>query len=236
MANNKANKTTTTTSVKVDEKEVKEVKDVKIDNEISENEIDLETATIKDEVPVETKVENTQKEDTETKIISRKNLKIGDDVILSVKSNVAGELIYINHKTGDEIHWAEYGDVQTLKAGDIRAMKAKQPRFLTENWIAVEGIEDADENYEDVDIFEILEALGILQYYKDNFYPKNINEVFNWREEEMRNKIPSMPKTIKDTLIINANELISSGILDSMRKIKTLEEILGCELMSLNDN
>lgn len=227
MANNKKNTNVPkTNSTKIESKDVKkeEITEVKVIEQEPKNETEI--------------INNNEEKEmkTETKIINKQNVKIGDDVILSVKSNVAGELIYINHKTGDETHWTEYGDVQTLKAGDIRAMKAKQPKFLTENWIAVEGIEDADDDYDNIDVFEILEALGILQYYKDNFYPQNINEVFNWKEEEMRNKIPSMPKTIKDTLIISANELISNGILDSMRKIKTLEEILGCELMSLSDN
>lgn len=233
MANSKKNTNVSkNNSAKIESKDVKkeEVTEVKIIEQETKNETEV-LDDIKDLNDIEKKDMK-----TETKIINKQNIKIGDDVILSVKSNVAGELIYINHKTGDETHWTEYGDVQTLKAGDIRAMKAKQPKFLTDNWIAVEGIEDADDNYDDVDVFAILEALGILQYYRDNFYPQNINEVFNWKEEEMRNKIPSMPKTIKDTLIISANELISNGILDSMRKIKTLEEILGCELMSLSDN
>jgi hypothetical protein len=111
-------------------------------------------------------------------------------------------------------------------------MKSNQPRFLEENWILIEGIADLDDDYEDVEIDEIYDALQISHYYKDRLCPKNLSEIFNWSVAEIKDKVPRMTKTVKESLVIRANELIKAEILDSISKVKALEEVLGCELTS----
>lgn len=165
----------------------------------------------------------------------KKKIKFSDDTLISVKSNVFGTLIYINHKTGDEVRWDNFGETQTLSVGDLRAMKAKQLAFYKENWIVFEGIEDSSEEYEDIDVQDIYDVLQVSQYYKDYLCPNDLNEVFNWTTTEMRNKIPRMTKSVREAIAIRANELITEGILDSMSKVKTLEEILNCQLASDDD-
>lgn len=165
----------------------------------------------------------------------KKKIKFSDDTLISVKSNVFGTLIYINHKTGDEVRWDNFGETQTLSVGDLRAMKAKQLAFYKENWIVFEGIEDSSEEYEDIDVQDIYDVLQVSQYYKNYLCPNDLNEVFNWTTTEMRNKIPRMTKSVREAIAIRANELITEGILDSMSKVKTLEEILNCQLASDDD-
>jgi hypothetical protein len=171
---------------------------------------------------------------TETKT-KKKKLKFDDNVLISVRSNVFGELIYINHKSGDEVKWNNFGDAQTLSVGDLRAMKAKQLSFFKENWVTIDGIDHSDDDYEDVKPEEIYDALQITQYYADYLCPKDINKIFNWSVEDLKNKIPRMTNSVRETIAVRANELISQGILDSMTKIKALEDILKCELISYNE-
>lgn len=169
------------------------------------------------------------------KNITKKKLKLDDDVVISVKSNIFGKLIYINHKTGDETIWENMGDTQPLSVSDLRAMKAKQIMFFKENWITIDAIEDADSDYDDVEVSEIYDALQISQYYKDFICPDNLNVVFNWSVDEIKNKLPRMTRSVKESIAIRANELIKEGILDSISKLKAIEEVLGCELASSND-
>lgn len=181
-------------------------------------------------------VTTTQTEEKTTiKNITKNKLKLDDDVVISVKSNVFGELIYINHKTGDETKWEKMGQTQPLTVGDLRAMKAKQLTFFKENWITIDGIEDADANFENVEVDEIYDALQISQYYKDYICPDNLNVVFNWGVDEIKNKLPRMTKSVKESIAVRANELIKDGILDSISKLKALEEVLGCSLASPED-
>lgn len=172
---------------------------------------------------------------TETKK-SKKKLRLDDTVSILVSSNVFGLLTYVNHKTGDKYQWSKIGEVQSLYVSDIRAMKSNQQRFLEENWILIEGIADLDEEFEGVDIDDVYEALQISHYYKNRLCPKDIGEIFNWSASEIRAKVPKMTQTVKESLIVRANELIKAEILDSIAKVKALEEVLGCELASPDED
>ena len=182
-------------------------------------------------------VENTVNTDSKTGTVvkEKKKLKLDDNVSILVASNIFGELIYVNHKTGDKYTWENMGDVQSLYVSDIRAMKSNQRKFLEENWIVITGIADTSDEYENVDLTEIYEALQISNYYKEFLCPSNLNDVFNWSNDEIRNKVSKMPTSTKETIAIRANELIKAGIIDSISKVKVLEEVIGCELASEND-
>lgn len=196
------------------------------------------TTTTKQNI-VETKTNDNKVDEINTtqkvKNISKTKLKLDDNVVISVKSNVFGTLIYINHKTGDETVWENMGDTQPLSVADLRAMKAKQLTFFKENWITIDGIEDADSDFDDVEVNEIYDALQISQYYKDYICPDNLNVVFNWTVEEIKNKLPRMTKSVKESIAIRANELIKEGILDSISKLNALKEVLGCDLASVDE-
>jgi hypothetical protein len=176
------------------------------------------------------------KNETETinanniKQVEKKKLKLDDSVSILVSSNVFGLLTYVNHKTGDKYQWSKMGEVQSLYVSDIRAMKSNQQRFLEENWILIEGIADKDEAYENVDLDDVYETLQISHYYNNRLCPKNIGDIFNWSATDIREKVPKMNSGVKESLVVRANELIKSGVLDSISKLKALEEVLGCEL------
>ena len=44
-----------------------------------------------------------------------------------------------------------------------------------------------------------------------------------------------MSESVKRSAIIRANDKIKDGSLDSIKKVKLLEEVLGCELTSPED-
>lgn len=183
----------------------------------------------------DTLANNTVQETTKIKSVSKKKLKLEDDVLISVKSNVYGQLIYINHKTGDETRWEEYGEPQSLSVADLRAMKAKQLDFFKENWITILGIDSADDEYDDVTVEEIYDALMISQYYKSDI-PDDIGEIFNWSPDKIREILPKLTSSMKTSVIIRANELIENGTLDSISRVKAIEESLNCVLASPKDN
>lgn len=179
---------------------------------------------------------NTETSKSEVKSTPKKKLRLDDGVSILVSSNVFGLLTYVNHKTGDKYQWSKIGEVQSLYVSDIRAMKSNQQRFLEENWILIEGIADLDEDFEDVKIDDIYDALQISHYYKNRLCPKDIGEIFNWSASDIKLKVPKMTQTVKESLIVRANELIKSGVLDSISKLKALEAVLNCELASPDDD
>ena len=155
-------------------------------------------------------------------------LKLDDSVLIQVKSNVFGELIYINARTGDRTTWSGCGDVQILSVGDLRAMKGSQRVFFENQWVYLVGIEDA--GFEEVSVEDLYKALLLSQYYRSLVNPDNYTEIFSYDLAKRREVIMSMSSASKMNLIVAANTCIADGTLDSLKKIKLLEECLGCEL------
>lgn len=158
----------------------------------------------------------------------RTPVKLDDSVLISVKSNVYGGLVYINRRTGDKTVWSQCGDVQTLTMGDLRAMKGTQRAFFENQWIYIVGVEDA--GYEDVVPEDIYRSLMVTQYYKNVLDPDNYAEIFTWNESRIREAIAGMSDAGRTNLIVAANTCIADGTLDSLRTIQLLEKCLGCEL------
>lgn len=154
--------------------------------------------------------------------------KLDDSVLITVKSNVFGELLYINSRTGDKFTWSGCGDVQDLSVGDIRAMKGTQRAFFENQWIILTGIDEP--GYEDISAEEIYKILMLSQYYKNIVDPDNYTAIFSWDLPKMKEAVNSMSAASKMNLVVAANTCIVNGTLDSLKKIKALEECLGCEL------
>lgn len=157
-----------------------------------------------------------------------RTVKLDDTTLIRVRSNTFGELIYINRRTGDKTVWSGHGDVQTLTMGDLRAMKGTQRAFFENQWIFLDGVDEA--GYEDVTPVELYKALMVTQYYQNIIDPKNFNEIFSWDAKRIKEAVAMMSDGAKMNLVVAANTAINDGALDSLKKIRTLEECLNCEL------
>lgn len=164
-------------------------------------------------------------------IMKPRQIKFDDSVLVNVQSNVFGELIYENTRTGDKVIWKEFGDIQPMTIGDLRSMRSTQRSFFENNWVYIHDVVDMD--YEDAKPEDVYKYLMISQYYKDVIDPDHFNDIFRMDEDEIRRRVGLMSDGAKMNLVVAANEAIARGRLDSLRKIKTLEEMLGCELASM---
>ena len=158
----------------------------------------------------------------------KKSVKLDDTVLINVKSNTYGTLFFQNPRTGDSTEWSHFGDVEQLTMGDLRAMKGTQRAFYENQWIYIVDVED--EGYEDVTADDICKALMVSQYYKNVLDPDNFDQIFAWPESKIRERVSMMGSGAKMNLMVAANTAINNGRLDSLKRIKVLEEILGCEL------
>lgn len=158
----------------------------------------------------------------------KKSVKLDDSVLISVKSNTFGGLIYVNPRTGDKTEWNGCGDVQTLTMGDLRAMKGTQRAFFENQWIYIVGVDES--GYDDVTAEDIYKSLMVTQYYKNILDPDNYVEMFSWEPHRIKEAVSMMSDGAKMNLVVAANTSIEDGVLDSLRKIQVLEECLGCEL------
>ena len=118
---------------------------------------------------------------------------------------------------------------------DKKDVKDDTHWIFKENWITILGIDSADDEYDDVTVEEIYDALMISQYYKSDI-PDDIGEIFNWTPDKIRETLPKLTSSMKTSVIIRANELIENGTLDSISRVKAIEESLNCVLASPKDN
>ena len=169
-------------------------------------------------------------ENVESTVVTapKKSVKLDDSVLVSVKSNTFGGLIYVNPRTGDKTEWNGCGDVQTLTMGDLRAMKGTQRAFFENQWIYIVGVDES--GYDNVTAEDIYKNLMVTQYYKNILDPDNYVEMFSWEPHRIKEAVSMMSDGAKMNLVVAANTSIEDGVLDSLRKIQVLEECLGCEL------
>jgi len=181
------------------------------------------------------KLANVISEDNEVTKLNLKettqNIRIEDHILIRVKSNVFGTLIYRNQKNGEETRWSMCGEIQTMTMGDLRAMKANQISFFSNQWIIILGVDDSSEcTAKPADIYK---ALAITKYYENLVEPSNFIEVCNWSVDEIASKVSLLTDGAKINLVAALNEYINTGLLDSVKKVKAFEKALGCDLAEL---
>lgn len=153
---------------------------------------------------------------------------VQDNLLVRVKSNVFGKLIYVNKRNGEKTVWDGVGDVQIMTIGDLRMMRAEQNAFYRNQWILILG--PMDGSGEEITCADIYDALGIKQYYVNYIDPSDLSGIISWDDAEIEERISMLSRAQRDNLIVALNTYIENGRLDSIRKIRTFEKALGVEL------
>ena len=85
----------------------------------------------------------------------------------------------------------------------------------------------------DEDFIAEYPALG--KFYKEHFATKNIKEILDMPDYQMKEAISKLPKGAIESLKSIAVNMIVSGEIDSIRRIKALDEAFGTDLSLLNE-
>lgn len=168
------------------------------------------------------------KEHLDVTKVSDGRVLIDDSAMINVRSNVFGELFYVDPVTKEEVSWPQCGVTQVLTMSALRHMKTGAIKFFVNNLVLITGF--ADENADKYEVADIYKSLGIQQYYKNYLDPTDYDDICSWSESTIRSKIALMTQGAKQQLIVALNTYIEKGVLDSLRAIKTFEEVLDCEL------
>lgn len=134
-----------------------------------------------------------------------------------------GKLVYSSRRqVGYEVVWRGFMDVQYIELKELMSMRSSDVTFFSENWIA---IEDSFE-YKD----EVMKKLRITDMYKNISDTGEFSRLLVLPIEQMVSRIAGMSKTIKESVASYAKECIANGDLDSLKRIKALEDALGTKL------
>ena len=139
------------------------------------------------------------------------------------RSVVSGSLYFEGAKTGMLYSFTDYGDETEIEYRDLAAaVRSKDKAVYTPRFIVV------DEDFID-------EFSALRKFYDDQYTIKDLKSILKMPDGDMVNAINCLPKGALENLKTLAVKQISSGEIDSVRKIKALDEAFGTNLNLLGD-
>lgn len=139
------------------------------------------------------------------------------------RSVTYGQLFVDGTKTGMKYIFSDYDDETGIEYRDLVALvRARDKAVYKPRFIVMD--EDFIEEYP-----------TLKKFYDEHFATKNIKEILAMPDYEMKEAISKLPKGAVDTLKSMAVSQIVSGEIDSIRKIKALDEAFGTDLSLLSE-
>lgn len=167
-------------------------------------------------------VEDAQpKKVAKTKVVDKKAYSADDGIPCT--SICVGELLLIGEKTGNKYDWVERGDVVEVEYQDLVAWVRMNASCIKNPYFVVED-EDFLALYP-----QVKEVYGTMYSYRD--LRKVITDL---DATSMKLTIQSLPKGAQESIKAIASSMIRDGQLDSVSKIKTLDEIYSTDFMLLS--
>ena len=178
----------------------------------------VDIAVETDEV-VET-VENEIEEVVETVVEKREDKKFEATDGIPCRSITSGGLYMSGIKSHIMYEWADNGDVIEVEYQDIVAAIRSNVSYISKPYFIIED--------EDV----IVQFPQLNKIYASMYSFKDLKEILtDIPAKSMKSTILSLPEGAKESIKNIASQMISNGTLDSVQKIKILDEIFNTELM-----
>lgn len=171
-----------------------------------------------------------EKTNINLKDTSRDNPAIHDNVYIKVKSNVIGELIYVNVRDGEEFRWHRAGEVLSMPMGALRAMRTSQVNFFRNQWVIILGVDTSMNSECTAKPADIYKALGIVSHYQNIVEPADYEAIISWKPDEVEQRIALMTQSGKDNLAVAIKAYVDNGMLYDLRLIRAFSAALGLDL------
>lgn len=165
-----------------------------------------------EEIEVEAKVEKTKKS------VQKEVRKYAPDDMVPCRSITYGELLLTGAKTKFLYTWANYGDVTEMYFQDLQALKSTRSTYLFKPRFIIED-EELVEQWK-----------GDLGKMYDDIITTDVEAMFKLPANQLKAKLKKAPVGIQQAVKNLAGEKIMNGSLDSLAKIKAIDEVLGTQL------
>ncbi len=169
-----------------------------------------------------TKIENTVEETAVNAAEPKKQYKVKSNLdpntIITVKNGFHGQLVYKSKKTSETFIWEGFGDEQDMELQELKNARNSARAFFENNWFLIDDP-------------EVLDYLGVTQYYKNALTYETFDELFKKKPSEVKAILAKLSKGQRNSVAYRARQLIADGLIDSLKVIDTLEECLEIELI-----
>ena len=171
-------------------------------------------------------IENTEIEAVEETVIETKKAKApaktprkyAPDEMIPCRSITYGELLLTGTKSKMLYTWANYGDVTEMEFQDLQALKSTRSSYLFKPRFIIEDPELIEQWSND---------LG--KMYKE-IVDIDVEDMFRLPLNQFKAKLKKAPTGVQQAVKNVAGEKILNGTLDSLAKIRAIDEILGTDL------
>lgn len=144
--------------------------------------------------------------------------KYAPDELITCRSITYGELLLTGTKSKLLYSWANYGDTTEVEYQDLQALKSTRSSYLFKPRIVIEDEELAEQWGKDFG-----------DMYK-NIVDIDVDDLFKLSASQFKSKLKKAPKGVQQAVKNIAGEKILNGSLDSLAKIKAIDEVLGTDL------
>lgn len=155
----------------------------------------------------------------ESKKVAAKTVrKYAPDDMVTCRSLTYGELLLTGPKSKLLYSWANYNDTTEVEYQDLQALKSTRSSYLYRPRFIIE-----DE--------ELVEQWGkdFTEMY-NNVVEVDVEDMFKLPLNQFKSKLKKAPRGVQQAVKNIAGEKILNGSLDSLAKIKAIDEILGTDL------
>lgn len=139
------------------------------------------------------------------------------------RSIVTGGLFLEGSKTKMPYKWNNYGDETEVEYRDLVALVREQSGYIYKPFFIIE-----DEDF-------IEEFPQLKKFYSENYSIKELSAILELPVDEMIKTISTLPKGAVDSLKKIAANQVSLGQIDSVRKIRALDDFFGTDLNLISE-
>lgn len=144
--------------------------------------------------------------------------KYAPDDMIVCRSLTFGELLLTGPKSRLLYSWANYGDTTEIPFQDLQALRSTRSSYLFKPRFVIEDeelIEQWSKDFKDM---------------YDSIVEVDVEDMFKLPIGQFKSKLKKAPRGVQQAVKNIAGEKILNGSLDSLQKIKAIDEILGTDL------
>ena len=163
-----------------------------------------------------TPIEEVKVEEVKVPKVEKKVFKDSDGI--PCRSITQGALYMEGAKTHMLYEWVEYGDVTMVEYADLAAAVRTKSWFMFSPAFIVEDDDFIEQNAQ------------LKKFYNENYSVHDLEKILRLPIEKMKEEVTALPKSAKESLKSLAAASITEGTLDSVKRIKVLDELFDANL------
>lgn len=156
---------------------------------------------------------------TDTKKKTDNTKKYDSEELIACKSITNGKLLVDGEKSGRLYRWSDYGDIEYIEYRDLIYMVTAR-----RSWIFKPRFIILDSDF-------VKQNTLLNDLYRQLYKISDLKEILNLPIKEMTEEISTLPDGAYESIQNIAASMISNGQLDSVKKIRALDEIFETSLL-----